>query len=220
MRIVIGDDSLLAREGILRLLDSLGGVEVVAVAEDLPGLREVVASTEPDVVISDIRMPPTNTDEGVRFANELRDTQPQVGVLLLSQYAEPFYATALFERGAEGRGYLLKERIRDTAEIGRALRTIADGGSLVDSRVVTALVTAQQRDESEALGKLTARQREILGLIAEGLSNSAIGDRLDVTKRAVERHINSIFWKLDLGDAEDVSRRVKAALVYLSTPAN
>jgi DNA-binding NarL/FixJ family response regulator len=220
LRVVIGDDSLLAREGILRMLDSLAGVEVVAVAEDLPGLRDVVARTGPDIVISDIRMPPSNTDEGIQFANELRDTDPRIGVLLLSQHAQPFYATALFERGSERRGYLLKERIKEKGEIERALRTLAGGGSLIDSQVVTDLLNAQNRDESAAIAKLTDREREILALIAEGFSNAAIADRLDVTKRAVERHINSIFWKLDLGDTEDVSRRVKAALVYLSTPAN
>jgi DNA-binding NarL/FixJ family response regulator len=220
LRVVIGDDSLLAREGILRMLDSLAGVEVVAVAEDLPGLRDVVARTGPDIVISDIRMPPSHTDEGIQFANELRDTDPRIGVLLLSQHAQPFYATALFERGSERRGYLLKERIKEKSEIERALRTLAGGGSLIDSQVVTDLLNAQNRDESAAIAKLTDREREILALIAEGFSNAAIADRLDVTKRAVERHINSIFWKLDLGDTEDVSRRVKAALVYLSAPTN
>jgi DNA-binding NarL/FixJ family response regulator len=217
LRVVLGEDSLLAREGILRVLDSLIGVEVVAVAEDLEGLRETVGRTEPDVVISDIRMPPTHTDEGIRLANELRRTHPQVGVLVLSQHAEPLYATALFSTGSDRRGYLLKERIRDTAEFERALQTIASGGSMVDARIVSTLLTSQSRDDTVALSRLTPREREILGLIAEGLSNSAIGDRLDVTKRAVERHINSIFWKLDLGDAEDVSRRVKAALLYLAT---
>jgi DNA-binding NarL/FixJ family response regulator len=161
-------------------------------------------------------MPPTHTDEGIRLAAELRLTHPAMGVVVLSQHADPSYASALFETGAAGRAYLLKERVRDKEELQRALTTVTTGGSLVDPKIVDDLLQNRGLADDVVLGKLTRRERELLGLMAEGLSNAAIAERLQISKRAIERHINSIFSKLDLGDAEDVSRRVKAALLFLS----
>jgi DNA-binding NarL/FixJ family response regulator len=215
IRVVLGEDSFLAREGIASVLRKLDDVELVETAGDLDELRAAVERSTPDVVVTDIRMPPTNTDEGIRFANELRASQPEVGVVILSQHAEPRYATALLSGGSERRGYLLKERVSDEDEVSQALHTIAAGGSLIDPRVVDKLVTATQGRDSE-LAVLTPREFEILGLIAQGRSNAAIASKLTITKRAVERHINSIFLKLDLGEPQDVSRRVQAALLYLS----
>jgi DNA-binding NarL/FixJ family response regulator len=215
IRVVVGEDSFLARQGIVNILGDIEDVELVETAEDLDGLRDSVERTAPDVVLTDIRMPPTNTDEGIRFAGELRSSHPDVGVVVLSQHAEPRYAMALFKDGSDRRAYLLKERLKDQAELSRALHEVAAGRSLVDSRVVEKLVFAHERQDSE-LHRLTPRELEILGLIAEGRSNLAIGAKLAITKRAVERHINAIFLKLDLGEPENVSRRVKAALLYLS----
>jgi DNA-binding NarL/FixJ family response regulator len=216
IRVVLGEDSFLAREGITRALEGVDDVEVVAVCEDLDSLRAAVLDSGPDVVLADIRMPPTNTDEGIRFAAELRSTHPTVGVVVLSQHAEPLYAMTLFEDGSDGRSYLLKERVTEREELVRALREVAEGRSVVDPKIVEELLEAQRRRENSQLDTLTPRELEILALIAEGRSNSAIADTLVITKRAVERHINAIFWKLNLGDAEDISRRVKATLVYLA----
>jgi len=213
IRVVLGDDSFLAREGIARVLESVEDVELVAAAEDLDELRAAVEREKPDAVLTDIRMPPTNTDEGIRFARELRSSHPEVGVVVLSQHADPSYAMALFADGSERRGYLLKERVKDEDELARALREVVAGGSLVDPRIVDRLVSARL---DPGLDKLTPRERQILAMIAEGRSNNAIADTLMVTKRAVERHINGIFLKLDLGEASDVNRRVKAALLYLT----
>jgi DNA-binding NarL/FixJ family response regulator len=215
IRIVLGEDSYLAREGITRALESIDDVDLVESCSDLESLRDAVAAKEPDVVLTDIRMPPSNTDEGIRLAGELRSSHPDIGVVVLSQHAEPLYAMALFEQGSDRRAYLLKERLKDREELSRALREVADGGSVVDSRIVEELLATQREREESQLDTLTPRELEILGLIAEGRSNSAIAEALVITKRAVERHINAIFWKLDLGESEDVSRRVKAVLVYL-----
>lgn len=217
LRVVLGEDNYLAREGISRALERVEGVELVATCVDLDSLRATIEDEHPDVVLTDVRMPPTNTDEGIRVASELRRSHPQTGVVVLSQHSDPSYAVALFEDGSDGRAYLLKERVSDHVELGRALREVADGGSVVDPRIVEALLASQRRRESSQLDALTRREQEILGMIAEGRSNAAIARTLVVTKRAVERHINSIFMKLDLGESEDVSRRVKAALVYLSS---
>jgi DNA-binding NarL/FixJ family response regulator len=214
IRVVVGEDSFIAREGIVSILGEIEDVEFVEAANDLDALRDSVEQTSPDVVLTDIRMPPTNTDEGIRFAAELRSSRPEVGVVLLSQHAEPRYATALFRDGSERRAYLLKERINDQAELSRALHEVAAGRSIVDSRIVDKLVSG--RGTSAELQSLTPRQLEILALIAEGRSNASIASRLGITKRAVERQINAIFLRLDLGEPEDVSRRVKAALLYLS----
>jgi DNA-binding NarL/FixJ family response regulator len=214
--VVIGEDSYLAREGIISALGAVDDVDLLASCEDLPTLRAAIDELGPDVVLTDIRMPPDNTDEGIRLAAELRSTSPETGVVVISQHADPIYAITLFEDGTTRRGYLLKESVREPAELGRALRDVAEGGSVVDPRIVDRLLrTHQQRDDSR-LDTLTPREREILAMIAEGRSNKAIADGLVITKRAVEGHINAIFGKLDLGDPEDVSLRVKAALVYLT----
>jgi DNA-binding NarL/FixJ family response regulator len=214
IRVVLAEDSFLAREGVTHVLDSIDDVELVAACGDLDELRATVDEARPDVVLTDIRMPPTNTDEGIRFAGELRHSQPEVGVVVLSQHAEPAYALSLFEDGSNQRAYLLKERVKDRDELERALREVADGRSLVDPRIVDRLVSARLDDPG--IEKLTAREREILALIAEGRSNASIAESLDVSRRAVERHINGIFVKLDLPADGDVNRRVKATLRYLA----
>jgi DNA-binding NarL/FixJ family response regulator len=214
IRVVLAEDSFLAREGVTHVLDSIDDVELVAACGDLDELRATVDEARPDVVLTDIRMPPTNTDEGIRFAGELRHSQPEVGVVVLSQHAEPAYALSLFEDGSSQRAYLLKERVKDRDELERALREVADGRSLVDPRIVERLVSARLDDPG--IEKLTAREREILALIAEGRSNASIAESLDVSRRAVERHINGIFVKLDLPADGDVNRRVKATLRYLA----
>jgi DNA-binding NarL/FixJ family response regulator len=214
IRVVLAEDSFLAREGVTHVLDSIDDVELVAACGDLDELRATVDEARPDVVLTDIRMPPTNTDEGIRFAGELRHSQPEVGVVVLSQHAEPAYALSLFEDGSSQRAYLLKERVKDRDELERALREVADGRSLVDPRIVDRLVSARLDDPG--IEKLTAREREILALIAEGRSNASIAESLDVSRRAVERHINGIFVKLDLPADGDVNRRVKATLRYLA----
>jgi DNA-binding NarL/FixJ family response regulator len=219
IRVVLGEDSFLAREAIEGVLQRTDGIELVAACSDLDSLRATIDETLPDVVVTDIRMPPDNSDEGIRLAAELRSKHPEIGVVVLSQYAEPLYATVLLEEGSERRAYVLKESVKDRAELGRALKTVAEGGSVVDPIVVEQLVEARGRREDAHLEALTPRELEILGMIAEGQSNAAIAEKLVITKRAVERHINSIFLKLDLRDAEDVSRRVMAALRYLAGQA-
>jgi len=215
IRVVLGEDSFLVREGVATVLGNLDDVELVDTAGDLDELRASVERANPDVVVTDIRMPPSNTDEGIQFAEELRSSHPDVGVVILSQHAEPRYAISLLSGGSGRRAYLLKERLTDEAELNLAVRNVAAGESLIDSRVVEKLVNARQKRDSE-LGKLTPREFEILGLIAQGRSNGWIASKLTITKRAVERHINAIFLKLDLGAPEDVNRRVRAALLYLS----
>ena len=168
------------------------------------------------MVVTDIRMPPTNTDEGIRFAGELRDAQPEVGVVVLSQYADPIYALALLDGGSARRAYLLKERVHNRAELTAAIQAVATGGSLVDSKIVDALVAVRSRAANSPLNELTTREREVLVEIARGKSNMAIAESLFLTKRAVEKHINAIFLKLGLANAEDVSKRVAATLMLLS----
>lgn len=216
IRVVVGEDSYIAREGISRALEEEADIEVVATCTDLPSLRATVAEARPDVVLTDIRMPPTKTDEGVRLAAELRLTHPDIGVVILSQYAEPLYATELLEGSSDRRAYLLKDRVQDHSELGRALREVAAGGSIIDPRIVELLLTSQRRRQDAHFDALTPREQEILALVAEGWSNPAISERLGITTRAAERHISSIFSKLGLGDSEQVSRRVKAAVMYLA----
>jgi DNA-binding NarL/FixJ family response regulator len=216
IRIVVGEDSVVIREGIERMLERIDDIEIVATCADAATLRAAIAEQRPDVVLTDIRMPPTGTDEGIRVAVELRETAPEVGVVVLSQHVEPAYAVALLEGGSAGRAYLLKDRLRDSTALTRAIREVAEGGSLVDPVVVDQLVIARSQRDNSPLRELTERELQILAMIAEGRSNAAIADELVVTKRAVERHINAIFLKLGLREDEDVSRRVKAALLYLA----
>jgi DNA-binding NarL/FixJ family response regulator len=219
IRIALGEDSLIVREGIRQLLAVDPELEIVAAVSDADALRDACDLHRPDVVLTDIRMPPTSTDEGIRLAGELRDRHPQVGVVVLSQFADPLYALALLDRGSDGRAYLLKERVHNRAELMAAIRAVATGGSMIDPKIVEALVAARSRAERSPLNELTAREREVLSEIAQGKSNTAIADALFLTKRAVEKHINSIFLKLGLADSEDVSKRVKATLMFLSDGA-
>jgi DNA-binding NarL/FixJ family response regulator len=217
LRVVLGEDNFIAREGIAQAIARLEDVELVGAGADLSSVKELIEEERPDVVLTDIRMPPSNSNEGVRLANELRSSHPEIGVVVLSQHNEPAYAAEILEGGSEGRAYLLKDRVRDATELGRALRAVAEGGSVVDPAVVERLLRTYRAREKSHLATLTPRELEILGLIAEGRSNAAIATALVLSKRAVERHINGIFMKLDLGDGEDISRRVKAALIYLAS---
>jgi DNA-binding NarL/FixJ family response regulator len=214
--VVLGEDSYLAREGIRRALEAAADIELVANCAEFDELLRAVDRIRPDVVLSDVRMPPSHTDEGIRLANQLRHSHPEIGVVILSQHADPLYALALFEDGADGRGYLLKDRVRDQEELRRALLEVARGGTVVDAQIINELLTLRRRRETTGLETLTEREQEILALVAEGRSNGDIAEELVVTKRAVEGHINSIFSKLELGDPEKIDRRVKAALLYLT----
>ncbi len=216
MRVVIADDNLLVREGLEQVLSGEANIEVVGSYADLPSLLEAIDADPPDVVLTDIRMPPSSSDEGIRVAARLRESHPAVGVVVLSQFAEPAYALALLESGSNGRAYLLKERVHSRAQLLSAIETVAEGGAVVDTTIVDVLVAAKNRAERSPLAELTPREREVLAQIAEGKSNGAIADSLVLTKRAVEKHVNSIFSKLDLSEAEDASKRVKAALAFLS----
>jgi DNA-binding NarL/FixJ family response regulator len=215
IRVALADDNLLVREGLEQVL-AAESVEIVASCEDLPTLLEAIEAERPDVVLTDIRMPPSKSDEGIQVAARLRETDPAVGVVVLSQYAEPSYALALLASGSDGRAYLLKERVHDRAQLVSAVEEVARGGSVIDPKVVEVLVAAKARAERSSLAELTPREREVLAQIAQGKSNNAIADSLFLTKRAVEKHINSIFLKLNLSEAEDVSKRVKAALTFLA----
>jgi DNA-binding NarL/FixJ family response regulator len=216
LAIVVADDNLLVREGVLRLLSNAPDIEVVAACADYDSTLAAVDRLDPDVVLTDIKMPPTSTDEGIRLATQLRQTHPRTGVVVLSQFSEPGYVLALLEAGSDRRGYLLKERVSDRLALVSALRTVAAGGSMVDPKVVDVLVSASARDHRSPLADLTPRERDVLSEIAQGKSNNAIAETLFLTKRAVEKHINSIFLKLGLGEANDVSRRVKATLMFLA----
>jgi DNA-binding NarL/FixJ family response regulator len=216
LRIAVGEDNLLVREGLTRLVSSAPDLEVVASCADYDELVAAVEREHLDVVLTDIRMPPTWTDEGVRLANGLRESHPAAGVVVLSQYADPAYVLALFELGSDRRAYLLKERLRDRAALVSAIRSVAASGSAVDPKVVEVLVSARLRDANSPLAELTSREREVLAEIAAGKSNTAIAGSLFLTKRAVEKHINSIFLKFNLGTDADVSRRVKATLLFLA----
>jgi DNA-binding NarL/FixJ family response regulator len=216
LAIALADDSLIVREGVAQILAGEAEMQVVASCGDLPSLLAAVEAERPDVVVTDIRMPPTSTDEGIRLATLLRERHPDIGVVVLSNYAEPAYALALLQSGSEGRAYLLKERVHDRAQLVAAIRAVAAGGSMLDSKIIEPLVAAKLRIEQSPLAELTGREREVLAEIAKGKSNAAIADTLVLTKRAVEKHINSIFLKLNLSDAEDVSKRVKATLLFLA----
>lgn len=215
IRIVIAEDSFLVREGVRQVLDRQDDLEVVAACDDLPGLLTAVDEHEPDVVVTDIRMPPRSSDEGIQAATTLQRTHPRIGVVVLSQYAEPGYATALLAEGSSGRGYLLKERVSEVGQLTDAVRTVARGGSVIDPVVVDGLVSRRVR-RSSPLATLTPREREVLAHIAQGKSNAAVGASLYLSERAVEKHINALFAKLGLGAQPDVNRRVKAVLLYLS----
>jgi DNA-binding NarL/FixJ family response regulator len=216
IRVVVAEDNYLVREAVVRLLDASPEVEVAGACEDFDELLETVASLHPDVVVTDIRMPPSGTDEGVRAAKQLRETQPDIGVVVLSQYVEPGYALELLDSGSERRAYLLKERVSDVDQLLRAIEEVAAGGSVIDPKVVEALVTARSRRSDSRLDQLTPREQEVLAEMAQGRNNAAVGAQLGLSERAVEKHINSVFSKLGLAEEPDVNRRVKAVLLYLA----
>jgi DNA-binding NarL/FixJ family response regulator len=216
IRIVFAEDNYLLREGLSRLIQAQPELELVGTATRFDELLASVEAMSPDVVITDIRMPPTGKDEGIRAAERLRDTHPGTGVVVLSQYAEPSYALSLLERGSGGRAYLLKERVSDVGQLVEAVRQVSQGGSVIDPAVVEVLVTARSRAARSPLRYLTPREREILGEMAQGKNNAAIAGALSLTDRAVEKHINSIFAKLGLTQEADVNRRVKAVLLFLA----
>lgn len=216
IRVVVADDNLLVREGIQHVLAGVPGIEVVAVTEDRDALLEAIEREAPDVVVTDIRMPPEQASEGVDIANAIRQARPATGVIVISHYAEPHYALALLEQGSSGRGYLLKDRVGNREQLVSAIEEVAAGGSVIDPVVVEALVRSRSRAEGSPLRDLTPREREVLSEVASGKSNAAIAEKLVITKRAVERHIGAIFAKLDLPDEQVVSRRVAATLLFLA----
>jgi DNA-binding NarL/FixJ family response regulator len=215
-RVVVVEDDLLVREGVRALLAASPDLEIAAACGDLDAAYEAVEAERPDVVLTDIQMPPTKTDEGIRLANRLKETHPDVGVVVLSQFDEAAYALALFERGARGRGYLLKQRLADLDQLVIAIREVAGGGTVVDTLVVDKLVAARAQAPRSALAWLTPRETEVLAEMAQGKSNAAIAASVSLTVRAVEKHINAIFSKLSLAEEADLNRRVKAVLMFLA----
>ncbi|MGQ0680690.1 MAG: response regulator transcription factor [Actinomycetota bacterium] len=216
IRLVIAEDNLLVREGIVRLLDRQPDLEILDLCGDYNSLLRSVEKYRPDVVLTDIRMPPTHTDEGIRAAQHFRRAAPDLGVVVLSQYDEAEYALALLENGSRGRAYLLKERVSDPGQLAGAVREVAGGGSVIDPKVVESLVGARLRARTSPLASLTTRESEVLSQMAQGKTNAGIAGALFLSDRAVEKHINALFSKLSLSEELDVHRRVKAVLVYLA----
>jgi DNA-binding NarL/FixJ family response regulator len=216
VRVVLAEDNYLVREGVRTLVETEPDLDVVGVCEDYDSLMAAVEAQQPDVVVTDIRMPPTGTDEGIRAAEVLRESHPRIGVVVLSQYSEPAYALAFLDGGSKGRAYLLKERVSDIGQLAAAIREVAGGGSVIDPEVVDALVAARAKPADSPLHRLTARESEILSEMAQGKNNAAVAASLVLSERAVEKHINSIFSKLALSQEPDVHRRVKAVLLFLS----
>jgi DNA-binding NarL/FixJ family response regulator len=215
VRIIVAEDVLLVREGIQRILDGYSDIDVVAAVGDQTDLLAAVSEHRPDVVVTDIRMPPEFSDEGIQVATRLRTDAPDTGVVVLSQYVQPEYALRLLEHGSRRRAYLLKERIAEPDQLANAIREVASGGSVVDPQVVEQLV-AGARQTADPLASLTPRERDVLAQIAQGKSNAGVAAALYLTERAVEKHINSLFAKLGLTAEPDVHRRVTAVLMYLS----
>jgi DNA-binding NarL/FixJ family response regulator len=215
IRVVLAEDNALLRQGLSRLISHSTELELVGEATDMPSLTQLIEDAAPDVVVTDIRMPPSTTDEGIRVAAMLRKERPEVGVVLLSQHAEAAYALRLLEGGAAGRAYLLKERVGDVGELTAAITAVAGGGSVIDPTVVEQLVAANTGPKNTPLQQLTPREREVLSEMAQGKSNAAIAATLFLSERAVEKHTNSIFSKLHLSDEKDLNRRVSAVLLFL-----
>jgi DNA-binding NarL/FixJ family response regulator len=215
IRVAFADDSLLMREALDNVLGAADDIEVVASCGDRDSLLAAIEAERPDVVVTDIRMPPTDSDEGLQVAEMLRREHPDIGLVLLSHFADPRYGIALLDHGSDGRAYLLKERIQYRGQLVSAIKAVAQGGSIIDPKVVDALIAESHRECSQ-LAELTPRELEILSFVAGGQNNQAIADELVVTKRAVEKHINEIFRKLGLNAVPDISQRVKATLIYLA----
>jgi DNA-binding NarL/FixJ family response regulator len=216
IRLVLAEDHYLVREGVRRLLETQADLEVAAVCDDLGSLLAAVDAEQPDVVVTDVRMPPSDTDEGIQAADRLRQTNPEVGVVVLSQYANPSYVLALLEGGSARRAYLLKERVKDLGQLVDAIRAVAAGGSVIDPKVVEALVAENARAEESPLNQLTPRERDVLREMAEGKNNAAIAEALFLTERSIEKVIHSIFLKLGLTWETAVHKRVKAVILYLA----
>jgi DNA-binding NarL/FixJ family response regulator len=216
IRLVLAEDQYLVREGLRRLLETQDDLEIAAVCEDLDSLLAAVDAERPDVVVTDIRMPPAGTDEGIQAAARLREDRPEIGVVVLSQYAMPSYMLALMESGSEGRAYLLKERVNDVEQLVAAIRAVASGGSVIDPKVVEALVAESTRAADSRLNELTPRERDVLREMAEGRNNASIAQTLFLTERSVEKVIHSIFLKLGLTWETAVHKRVKAVIFYLA----
>jgi DNA-binding NarL/FixJ family response regulator len=214
--LVIAEDSFLVREGMVRMLASSPDLQVLGACEDFDDAIRVIDTVDPDVVLTDIRMPPTRTDEGLRLAAHCRRKHPATGVLLLSQYADAGYVKALLADGTEGRGYLLKERVGDLVDLLDAIDAVAKGRSAIDPKVVESLVQRRARAGGAGLAALTPREREVLAAVAQGHTNAAVAAALHLTQKAVEKHINSIFAKLGLTGDQHNHPRVRAALMYLS----
>jgi DNA-binding NarL/FixJ family response regulator len=216
IRVAVAEDNALLLDGLARLIQATEGLELAGTATDHDELMAIVEQTEPDVVVTDIRMPPTGSDEGIRAAVALRSSHPEIGVIVLSQFVSPGYALALFADGSDRRGYLLKDRVADVDDLVDAIRVVADGGAVIDPKVVEQLVGVSSQATKAPLDFLTTREREVLREIAQGKSNAAVAKALVLSERAVEKHINSIFSKLNLSEERDVNRRVVAVLMYLT----
>ncbi len=216
LRVIVAEDSILVREGLVRLLDSIRDVEVVEVCKDLDELLAAAASVEADVVVTDIRMPPSHSDEGIRAARSLRKSHPDLGVVVLSQFVDPAYALDLLADGTNGRAYVLKDHIDDVRRLEQAIVTVAAGGSLVDDDVVDMLVRSRRRAIDSPLDALTPRELDVLTEMATGVTNAAIAERLGVSLHSIEKHSNAIFAKLHLSEDDGVNRRVRAVLMFLA----
>jgi len=216
LRVVVAEDSMLVREGIVSVLAADPDITVVSEASDLDSLLGAVDEHAPDVVVTDIRMPPSGTDEGIRAATRIREQHPEVGVVVLSQFAEPGYALELLDTGTEGRAYLLKERVSDRGQLADAIRVVSTGGSVIDPKVVEVLLEGRSRARTSPLRYLTPRETEVLAEIAQGKNNAGVARSLVLSERAVAKHINSLFSKLNLDEEPDAHRRVAAVLLYLS----
>jgi DNA-binding NarL/FixJ family response regulator len=216
IRVAVAEDNYVVRAGIEKILEADPDIELVGSCGDLDSLDRLIAAASPHVVVTDIRMPPAQADEGLEIARRLRRAESAIGVVVLSQYAEPTYARALLEDGAAGRAYLLKDRVSHGSQLLRAVREVAEGGSMVDPEVVSGLMAARTRQSGSALAELTSRERDVLTLIAEGRSNQGIAQTLAVSQSAVEKHVNAIFSKLLLDAEGGAHRRVRAALLYLA----
>ena len=216
IRVVIGEDTFLMREALERIMSGFDHIEAVAFCGDRDSLTAAIERERPDAVLTDIRMPPTGTDEGIQIARALRGSHPDIGVVILSQFADPSYVLAFLDSGSARRAYLLKERVSDPHQLVAAVEAVVAGGSVIDPKVVEVLVRARSTGARSPLSVLTRREHDVLAELAQGKSNAAIAESLVLTKRAVEKHVNSIFSKLNLPEMQDASRRVKAALIFLS----
>ena len=217
IRVVIGEDTFLMREALERIVSGFDYIDAVAFCGDRDSLVAAIEREQPDAVLTDIRMPPTGTDEGIQVARDLRLSNPEIGVVILSQFADPSYVLDFLDAGSAGRAYLLKERVSDPDQLVAAIEAVVDGGSVIDPKVVEVLVHARSSGANSPLSALTRREHDVLAELAQGKSNAAIAQSLVLTKRAVEKHINAIFTKLELESPDDVSRRVKAALLFLAS---